>query len=148
MTLPIDLRRAAVKFLFDHHVGSTVRWARTWYLGWDDVVKLQTLGHTVGGHGHDHEPYSRLTPPGRRQDANRVASLIRAGIGAGIRPFSYPYGDCDEDTATVCREAGFAHGFTTQRGWITCDRDPLRLPRVDTIDVDAVLDEEFACAQV
>lgn len=142
MTLPPDLRREIVDALFEHHVGASARWARHWYLSWDDLAKMESLGHTIGGHGYGHEPYSLMTPTQRREDVRRMAAVLRGGLGPDIRPFSYPYGQCDEDSRAACQEAGFAHAFTTERRWVTRGSDVFRLPRVDTIDVGAVLEKE------
>jgi len=145
MKLPLDLRAAAVEELFESHVGLSSRWARHWYLGWDDLVKMQSLGHTIGGHGHGHEPHSRLTPDEARQDVLQVANVLREGLGPDVRPFSYPYGSHGNHTVAACREAGFVHGFTTQARWLERHADPGCLPRFDTIDVNALLREKLAC---
>ncbi|MGB2987216.1 MAG: polysaccharide deacetylase family protein [Phycisphaerae bacterium] len=147
MVLPTDLRMAAVDVIFERHIGSPARWAQHWYLSWDDLVRMESSGHTVGAHGHSHEPYSRLTPAQRREDMNHIADVLRNGLGPDIRPFSYPYGQFDDDTCTACCEAGFAHAFTTERHWVTQGGDVFRLPRVDTIDVEAMLEEEVACTR-
>ncbi len=148
VTLPIDLRTRAVHALFERHIGSPTRWAQHWYLGWDELATMESLGHTIGGHGHDHEPYSRLTPAQRRDDVHRVAVLLRDGLGPDRRPFSYPYGQTDDGMCAACREAGFAHAFTTERRRVTRLDDVFSLPRVDTIDVEALLEEEEAsCAR-
>jgi peptidoglycan/xylan/chitin deacetylase (PgdA/CDA1 family) len=146
--LPIERRRAAVRALFEEHIGSMTRWSRNWYLRWQDVVRLEHAGHTVGGHGYSHEPYHRLTANETRQDVYRTAAVLRSGLGNDLRPFSYPYGSYDDAVAEACHAAGFAQAFTTRRGWITRQTDPYQLPRVDTIHVDAVLEEEFTCVQV
>jgi peptidoglycan/xylan/chitin deacetylase (PgdA/CDA1 family) len=148
MKLPLDLRAAAVEELFEQHVGSSPRWSRHWYLGWDDLVKIQSLGHTIGGHGHAHEPYDRLPSDEIRQDVLQIAAVLREGLGPDVRPFSYPYGSYNNQAVAACREAGFVHGFTTHRAWVEPHADPLRLPRFDTIDVNAVLREKMACQQV
>ena len=145
MKLPLDLRAAAGEELFESHIGSSARWARHWYLGWDDLVKMQSAGHTIGGHGHDHEPYDRLAPDEVRQDVLQVANVLREGLGPDVRPFSYPYGSYNRHAVAACREAGFVHGFTTHARWLQRQGDPLRLPRFDTIDVNALLREEVAC---
>ena len=142
--LPVELRNEAVETLFRRHIGSTRRWARNWYLSWDDLREMHSLGHTIGGHGFTHEPFSRITPTQCRRDARQVAEALRNGFGPDLRPFSYPYGWFDNDAIDACRRAGFAHAFTTERHWITPGTDAYRLPRVDTIDVSAVL-EERAC---
>jgi len=147
MALPIDVRDRAVAALFERHVGSNARWARHWYLGWDDLVTMQSLGHTIGGHGFSHESYARLTAGQRRRDMRRVATVLRDGLGSDIRPFSYPYGSFDDDAAAQCQASGFPHAFTTQASCLTRTCSVLQLPRVDTIHVDAVLGEELACIQ-
>ena len=148
IALPIELRNAVVNALFERRIGSSARWSRHWYLGWDDLAEMESLGHTIGGHGYSHEPYLRLTPNERREDMSRVARVLRDGLGADIRPFSYPYGSFDDETAVACRESGFVHAFTTESRWVTRGCDPLRLPRVDTIHVDTILKEESACTKV
>ncbi len=145
VTLPIDLRTTVVESLFTRHIGASRRWARDWYLGWDDLTRMEALGHTIGAHGHNHEPYSRLTPFERRQDLRRVAALLSDGLGPDTRPISFPYGACDEDACAACREVGFAHAFTTERAWVLAGSDVFRLPRVDTIDVEALLQAEKEC---
>jgi len=146
MVLPPDLRDEAVTALFERHVGSPVRWARRWYLGWDDLVAMQSSGHAVGGHGFSHEPYLRLAPARRRQDAGHVAAILNDGLGPDIRPFSFPYGSFDDDSCAACAAAGFAHCFTTESTWITPDCNVMCLPRVDTIHIAAALKEEPSCA--
>lgn len=145
MVLPIDLRDAVVEAIFERHIGSQARWAGHWYLGWDDLVGLQSSGHTIGGHGYNHEPYTRFTPAQRREDLRRVADVLRNGLGPDIRPFSYPYGRFDDDTCYACRGAGFMHAFTTESRCVIRNDDVLRLPRVDTIDVEVALEKEVAC---
>ncbi len=148
MKLPLDLRAAAIEELFESHVGSSVRWARHWYLGWDDLVKIRSAGHTIGGHGHSHEPYDRLAPDEVRQDVLQVANVLREGLGPDVRPFSYPYGSYNNQAVAACREAGFVHGFTTHARWLQRHGDPLRLPRFDTIDVNSLLRGELTCHRV
>ncbi|MBU0717662.1 MAG: polysaccharide deacetylase family protein [Planctomycetes bacterium] len=148
MELPVDLRSEILRALFERHVGSMTRWSRSWYLKWADLIRMASLGHTIGGHGYAHEPYRQLSPEQQTADVGQAAAVLRDGLGTDIRPFSYPYGSFDDHVIGVCRDAGFAQGFTTERGWITRSCDPFRLPRVDTIDVDAVLREAFTCAQV
>ncbi len=147
MVLPDDLRRQAVDALFEKHIGSPARWSRHWYLDWEDLVEMQTKGHTIGGHGHNHEPLSRLTPGELRHDMQKVAAVLNDGLGAELRPFSYPYGDLTPDICEACRDAGFVHAFTTERGWATAECDPMRWPRIDTIYVETELKEKLPCMQ-
>lgn len=145
MMIPVHLRNAAVEALFRQHIGSPQRWAGHWYVGWEDLTRMQSEGHTVGGHGFSHEPYERLTRAQRRQDAVQVATVLHRGLGPDLRPFSYPYGRFDDDACDACQHAGFAHAFTTESRWITSQDAVLALPRVDTVDVSAALERPTTC---
>jgi peptidoglycan/xylan/chitin deacetylase (PgdA/CDA1 family) len=145
--LPITLRNEAVMAIFERHIGSPTRWALHWYLTWDDLAGMQTAGHTIGGHAFAHEPYNRLTPAQRRDDLRRVAAVLRSGLGPDRRPFSYPYGRWDQDAGEACRDAGFVHGFTTERRLVRRSDSAFSLPRVDTVEVEAVLGQEVPCPQ-
>ena len=147
MTLPIPLREAVVAELFGRHIGSPVRWARQWYVQWEQLKEMESLGHTVGGHGFAHESYARLAADEVRQDIAHVGAVLRQGLGPDIRPFSFPYGGVTDLALDVCRQAGFVHAFTTQSRWIAAPVDAFRLPRVDTIAVAAELTKEGRCPQ-
>jgi len=145
ITLPIPLREAVVAELFDRHVGSPARWARQWYVQWEQLKEMEALGHTVGGHGFSHESYARLSEEEMRQDIAHAGAILRQGLGPDIRPFSYPFGGVTEPATEVCRQAGFAHAFTTESRWITSPVDAFRLPRVDTVNVTGELRKESPC---
>lgn len=145
MCLPIEVRNRMLEHVFRQFIGSPKRWGEHWYLGWDDLANMQTLGHTIGGHGFRHEPYNRLSPNEIRSDISRTANVLRDGLGADIRPFSYPYGRFDDRVCVACRDVGFAHAFTTQSKWSTHQDDVLSLPRVDTIHVATQLGEDAVC---
>lgn len=148
MKLPPEVRSAIVDELFERHIGSTAHWARHWYLGWDDLARMQSFGHTIGGHGYLHEPYQRFTAAQVQRDIRNAAAVLREGLGPEIRPFSYPFGSAPAQAGEFCTAEGFVHGFTTEHAWLRSGDDPCRFPRFDTIAVDAALEEEIECPQV
>ncbi len=143
--LPIGLRDEIVGSLFAERVGDVGEFASRWYMNWESVSHLECSGHTIGGHGHVHEPLMRLTEVEQSRDMGRCAAVLREGLGPGVRPFSYPFGSVDGKIARRCGDCGFVNGFTTQRGWIEASGDAHRLSRVDTIHVDSFLEKELAC---
>lgn len=147
MVLPASMRDEAVSWLFEKYIGSTARWAQHWYMGWDQLVEMQSRGHTIGGHGYMHEPFSRMTQAQRCTDLKRSAEVLSAGLGADMRPFSYPLGRHDRASRQACRDAGFIQAFTTEANWVSRGVDTFQLPRVDTIGVTALLDGKTTCAQ-
>lgn len=143
--LPIDLRNRLIGDLFIGHVGDPSDYARRWYSQTDQLVDMQNAGHTIGGHGHLHEPYARLSACQQVADMSRCWEVLAERLGSRQRPFSYPYGSYSNDIAHRCAFSGFVNGFTTQQGWVRPSDDAHRLCRVDTIHVDAFLEREFAC---
>lgn len=141
--LPVAVRRAAVEALFAQHIGSSKRWARTWYLDWNQLAEMTSAGHTIGGHGYLHEPYTRLTRAQQRVDARRTAELFDEGLGPDLRPFSYPYGCYHDEAVAAVAGAGFVQAFTTERRILASGDRAFALPRFDTIHVDAQLGQEL-----
>jgi peptidoglycan/xylan/chitin deacetylase (PgdA/CDA1 family) len=135
MVLPAGLRNAAVDDLFERFIGSPTEWARHCYLRWDQLRAMQERGHTIGGHGYSHEPLGRMNAGDQRRDIEAVAAVLNEGLGREARPLSLPFGSFNEMTSRFCREAGFAHAFTTERDWIDAAANLTLLPRIDTIHV-------------
>ncbi len=86
-----------------------------------------------------------MTPAQKRGDIRQTARVLNDGLGPDIRPFSYPFGRYDQATMASCSEAGFAACFTTEPGWICSGSDARQLPRVDAMNVTAVLERDLAC---
>ncbi|NOS99441.1 MAG: polysaccharide deacetylase family protein [Phycisphaerales bacterium] len=143
--LPIPARDDLLVDLFATRVGNEREYARRWYMNWDQLTELQSNGHTIGGHGHRHEPLGRLPVPEQVRDLVQCGTILAQQLGDRPRPFSYPFGGCSDDIARRCAFAGFANGFTTRRSWIGITDDAHRLGRVDTIDVDAFVEKELQC---
>lgn len=147
MVMPPNQRNRAIDTLFKKYIGTPQRWAKDWYLGWDDMIEMDLQGHTIGGHGFLHEPYINMKAEARDVDLRKMAAVLRSGIGLDLRPMSYPFGRYDEALCQSCRNIGVAHAFTTESRWFTQNDDPLKIPRVDTIRVQSFIDREVACQQ-
>lgn len=143
---PTEARNAILDDIFRRYLGAPDEWARAWYLRPDDLLSLEAAGHTIGGHGHRHEPLSRLTPAERDADLARCYSELTRVLGPSPRPLSYPFGDYPQETLATVRRVGFAQAFTTESrsvriahdiaGTSAISReDAFQLPRVDTIHV-------------
>ncbi len=134
--LPEEVRKCTVDRLFEEHVGSSARWARHWYLGWDDLVRMESAGHTIGGHGFQHEAYRRWDATAIEKDVRRVAAVLREGLGPEKRPFSFPFGSVPPRADEILSKADFVHAFTTEQAWANRQTAQHQIPRFDTIAVD------------
>lgn len=79
---------------------------RRGYLRWGDVGALADRGHEIGGHTASH---ARITELDARSARREVEDDRRALVAHGVAPvtFAYPYGACDDPTASIVREAGY-----------------------------------------
>ncbi len=145
VALPVELTRHALENIFQAHIGSPRRWSQHWYLSWDDLSAMQSEGHTIGGHGFSHNPLAGMSLPDQWHDIKRSARLLHDGLGADQRPFSYPFGSFTQATTDLVQQAGFAQAFSTNRSLVASNAGLFDLPRVDTIDVDAVIHEIDLC---
>jgi peptidoglycan/xylan/chitin deacetylase (PgdA/CDA1 family) len=137
--LPPKIRDAAIKAVFESHIGSAARWARHWYISWDELAELHAQGHTIGGNGFSYEPLPQLTARERTIDLARTRAALDEGLGPDLRPFAYPFGVFDDDSAARCAAVGFVHAFTTEPRWTSRHERPFSLPRMDSLAVDALL---------
>lgn len=143
--VPIPTRDRLLIDLFAARVGDERDHARRWYMSWDQVVDLQSRGHTIGGHGHRHEPLGRMAVAEQVRDFVHCHTLLTRHAGDRPRPFSYPFGGCNDDIARRCAFAGFANGFTTHRAWIGVTDDAHRLSRIDAVVAEGFVEKELAC---
>ena len=141
MKLPLATRAAVTSRLFAKHVGSQEEWARRWYLTSEQVREIHDCGHTIGGHSYAHEPYGRLGVENLGRDIGRCAYALQDILGQAERPFAFPFGSTHPRAVELLRACGFSRAFGTQSTWLTRESQPINLPRIDTIHVDAALQE-------
>jgi peptidoglycan/xylan/chitin deacetylase (PgdA/CDA1 family) len=95
-----------------------------------DVRGLAEAGFEIGFHTLRHDALPALA------DAELDAALrdgreaLESAVGRKLELISYPYGKADERVAAAAAEAGFTLGFTTKRGPVMPETNPLLLPRI------------------
>lgn len=85
----------------------------SWYMSREELSQVQDSGHSLGGHGFDHVPYSILSPDEQAVDMRRAAGTMNSLFGTRPRPLAYPFGRCDETTESLGRACGYTMTFTT-----------------------------------
>jgi peptidoglycan/xylan/chitin deacetylase (PgdA/CDA1 family) len=94
-----------------------------------DARTLVEGGCSVGFHTLRHEVLPALSDSELAQALRDGREALEAAAGTPIDAIAYPYGKGDDRVAAAARAAGFAHGFTTLRGVVSLDTDPLLIPR-------------------
>jgi peptidoglycan/xylan/chitin deacetylase (PgdA/CDA1 family) len=93
------------------------------------VRALTEAGCTVGFHTLGHDVLPALSDPELARALDEGREALAAAAGSPIDVIAYPHGKADERVAAAARRAGFAFGFTTARGAVNAETDPLRIPR-------------------
>jgi peptidoglycan/xylan/chitin deacetylase (PgdA/CDA1 family) len=96
----------------------------------DGVQSLVAAGFDVGFHTLRHEALPALSDPALGRALHDGRDALAAVTGTRLDLISYPYGKADERVADAARAAGFRLGFTTKRGRVTPETDPLLVPRI------------------
>jgi peptidoglycan/xylan/chitin deacetylase (PgdA/CDA1 family) len=69
---------------------------------------------SVGAHTMTHARLSSLEESDARREILESRRRLESLLKSEILSLSFPYGDFDENTVRLCREAGYEHAFTTQ----------------------------------
>ncbi|MDP2620680.1 MAG: polysaccharide deacetylase family protein [Hyphomicrobiales bacterium] len=91
----------------------------------------------IGAHTVTHPLLSQLEPDRRRTELSASKAACESFAERPVRSFAYPYGDLDESTVELVREAGFAVACTTQQRPVTRAMHALKLPRLQVQNWDA-----------
>jgi peptidoglycan/xylan/chitin deacetylase (PgdA/CDA1 family) len=94
-----------------------------------DVRALAGGGATIGFHTRAHEVLPALDDEALERALRDGRAELEAAAETRIETIAYPHGKADERVAVAARAAGFSRGFTTARGVVTAETDPLLIPR-------------------
>ena len=90
---------------------------------------LVAAGNAIGFHTLDHDVLPSLPDSELSRVLRPGEELLSAVPGRQLDLVAYPHGKADGRVAAAARKAGFARGFTTARGVVTPETDPLLIPR-------------------
>jgi peptidoglycan/xylan/chitin deacetylase (PgdA/CDA1 family) len=136
--LPEAARARIADELFRRFVSvDEAAFAEELYLTPEQVRAMRRAGMYFGAHGVSHRWLDSLSETEQREELRGGGEwLAGLGYGAGERVIAYPYGGFTDATVALTRAAGYALGFTTEDRVAEPGReDPLRIPRIDTVDL-------------
>jgi peptidoglycan/xylan/chitin deacetylase (PgdA/CDA1 family) len=124
---------SATVFAVSHRLGQEADWAprhRHRVMSREQLVALHRQGWEVGAHTLTHPYLTRLPLENARWEIEQCKRELEELTGAPIVSFCYPYGDVNETTVQMVREAGYWVACTVQKGLVRPQDDPFLLPRV------------------
>lgn len=117
------------------------------FMDWRQVAELiQDSAVAVGAHGCSHAPLTSMDVARASAELNESRARVGAVVGRPILSVAYPNGDFNESVVALSRAAGFKLGFTTDKGSVGSEADPLKLPRINIHESATRTMPEFLCA--
>jgi peptidoglycan/xylan/chitin deacetylase (PgdA/CDA1 family) len=101
--LPIMARHGmkATVFIVSDYMGQQP------YLTWDEVRALAAAGTEIGSHTLGHRPLTDLPPAERLRDVTASKEGIEWRLKKPVYFLAYPFGQFDDETIAILRQAGF-----------------------------------------
>jgi glycosyltransferase involved in cell wall biosynthesis/peptidoglycan/xylan/chitin deacetylase (PgdA/CDA1 family) len=100
----------------------------------DDEIRQLGQDFEIGAHTMTHPHLDRLGPAAARREITESKETLEHVTGQPMRSFCYPYGDYNEETKRLVREAGFSRARSVRR-FMTRSVDQLALATsADTFD--------------
>ncbi len=101
------------------------------FMTWDDVQMLNSIGEEIGDHTFSHPFLTQLTTPRRLTRLNKelVGSkkILEAAVGHPVNTFAYPYGQYNDIVVAALKAAGYTSARTTFPGIVHEKKDLLTL---------------------
>ncbi len=135
--LPKKIREKICDILFKKYVSKDIKFlSKKFYMNLSQIKTIFNLGHEIGIHSYDHDRLGNLN---RQDQSNELSKSIQFWKKNGLLKekftFCYPYGDYNNDTLDILKDAKCSLALTTKVSNIPLkDYKPLELPRLDATD--------------
>ena len=125
----------AMNYLVADRIGQTSDWeAREGgeadpLMNESQIREWLAAGHWIGAHTCTHPRLSQLPRDKAREEITAGRKKLEDRFGLLVEHFAYPYGDYDDSTVELVREAGFKTACTMHRGVNLTQTPALELKR-------------------
>ena len=125
----------AINYLVADRIGQTSDWEAQEggeadpLMNESQIREWLAAGHWIGAHTCTHPRLSRLSRKEAKEEIFSGKKKLEDRFGVPIEHFAYPYGDYNETTVELVREAGFQTACTMHRGMNRLDTSPFELKR-------------------
>ncbi len=88
------------------------------FMTWEDLREVEKYG-SIGNHSHTHLKLVKSTNEEILADTKKAIELLEANLENPLRYYAHPYGEYDERSAGILREAGIEVIFNQSTGAIS-----------------------------
>jgi hypothetical protein len=132
-------RRKLINDLFCKYVSKDYKsFSNDFYLSYEDVVEIKSLGHVIGGHGH----YSydlRFEDYDTINDEIHGMNIFLDGLMQSEKYYSYANGGYTDYVLMRLTENKYDYAFTTVPSKVEATDTPLKIPRIDPTKTNLIL---------
>ncbi|NEW05792.1 polysaccharide deacetylase family protein [Paenibacillus sp. SYP-B3998] len=100
------------------------------YLSWEQVKEMQQAGWDIQPHGMTHPHLSKLSEEEQKKEIYLAKAQMEEQLGTKANVFCYPYGEFNQQTLIILKNAGFRYAFTIEQGKTTSSQQPYHLKRI------------------
>ncbi len=83
---------------------------------WDELREMQAYGMTIGSHTVNHLDLSKLSKTEQKNEIFQSKAKIEIELGVSVNYFCYPFGNFNQTTLSLLRQAGYKLAVTTASG--------------------------------
>lgn len=97
----------------------------------EQVKQLVASGHIeIGGHTLSHPKLDTLTDEQQRFEIVENKKALEATLGKSLTSFAYPFGEHNQASKQIAKEAGYQYAVATNSGPLAFHQDPHQIRRI------------------
>lgn len=97
----------------------------------EQVKQLAESGHIeIGGHTLTHPKLDTLTDEQQRFEIIENKKALEATLGKSLTSFAYPFGEHNQASKQIAKEAGYQYAVATNSGPLAFHQDPYQVRRI------------------
>ena len=124
-------RKNLLTNLFDQFVPNSLEEIRDdFYLNKNDLKKIISLGHIIGGHGHESLNLIHENSEVKKQEIITSSKFLDQ-LGVPIKLFAYPNGSYDQFSIDFLNKNNFDYGFSTSFTNSSIEKSNFTINRLD-----------------
>ncbi|MFH0259622.1 polysaccharide deacetylase family protein [Vibrio barjaei] len=97
----------------------------------EQVLQLVESGHIeIGGHTLSHPKLDTLSDEQQRHEIVENKRALEAILGKNLTSFAYPFGEHNQASKNIAKEAGYQYAVATNSGPLQFHKDPYQIRRI------------------
>ena len=125
--LPLGIKEGFADSLFSEIVKDEKEFCKRFFMQPEQLKEMHKAGMGIGVHGYHHNSLKFMTPMEQKDDIIKARDIVENIINDKVEAFSYPFGDCDNHSVDILRDAGFRYGVFYDSRRVSLGNDDLLL---------------------